>query len=58
MKTNNKRKKVNPIKFAEKIRREEELSRYGKLVSLRPSKVMESKKTYKRKKYKYKEYEN
>ena len=34
--------------MAEKIRRERELSEYGKLLSLRPSKTHESKKKYKR----------
>lgn len=49
-----KKKKENLVKFAEKARREDEIKRYGKLVSLRPSRAMESKKIYKRSKYKYK----
>lgn len=53
-----KKKKINSsLKFAEKARRDDEIKRYGRLVSLRPSRVMDSKKTYKRKKYKY-DYEN
>lgn len=46
---------VNLLKFAEKARREDEINRYGKIISLRPSRAMESKKIYKRKKYKYKD---
>lgn len=46
-------KRPSPIKFAEEARRQDEIRRYGKIVSLRPSKIMESKKSYKRKKYRY-----
>ena len=46
---------VNLLKFPEKARREDEINRYGKIISLRPSRAMESKKIYKRKKYKYKD---
>lgn len=48
-----KKKQNNSLKFAEKARRDEEIQRYGKIVSLRPSRAMNSKKQYKRKKYKY-----
>lgn len=37
------------IKFAEKVRRDNELKLYRKLLSLRPSKVHKSKKSYNRK---------
>jgi hypothetical protein len=43
-----KRKKYSSQKVSESIRREREISEYGKLLSLRPSKVHESKKKYKR----------
>ena len=45
-----KRKKYSSQKASESIRREREISEYGKLLSLRPSKVHESKKKYKRNK--------
>jgi len=48
-----KKKKNTSQKMAECARRENEIKQYGKLVSLRPSKVFGSKKDYKRKKYKY-----
>lgn len=51
-KKNNKKK----INFTEKIRRDNELNMYGKLLSLRPSKVHNSKKEYKRK-WKVEDYE-
>jgi len=51
-KKNNKKK----INFAEKVRRDNELNMYGKLLSLRPSKVHKSKKEYKRK-WKVEDYE-
>lgn len=50
-----KKKTSKLLKFSEEARRRSEIEAYGKLVSLRPSKVIESKKTYKRKKYKYNE---
>lgn len=43
---------MNTLKYAEAERRKRELETYGKLVSLRPSIVMENKKKYKRKKLK------
>lgn len=43
-----KQKKYSSQKASESIRREREISEYGKLLSLRPSKVHESKKKYKR----------
>ena len=43
-----KRKKYSSQKASESIRRGSEISEYGKLLSLRPSKVHESKKKYKR----------
>ena len=48
-----KRKKVySALKLVERIRREQELKETGgKLLSLRPGKVHESKKTYNRKKF-------
>lgn len=54
-----KRKKVySALKLAEKIRREQELKENGgRLLSLRPGKVHESKKIYNRKKLK-KDYED
>ena len=45
-----KRKKYSSQKASESIRRESEIFEYGKLLSLRPSKVHESKKKYKRNK--------
>lgn len=53
MKVKKRGKQTNSVKFAEEARRKDEIRRYGKIVSLRPSKIMESKKSYKRKKYKY-----
>ena len=44
-----KRTKNKLLKLSEFIRRKNELDEYGKLVSLRPSQVMKSKKDYKRK---------
>lgn len=44
------KKNINNQTFIEKARREQELEDYGKLVSLRPSKIMRSKKDYKRNK--------
>ncbi len=47
------KKKYSSQKISEEIRREREISEYGKLLSLRPSKVHKSKKKYTRKqKYK------
>lgn len=43
-----KRKKYSSQKASESIRREREISEYGKLLSLRPSKIHESKKKYRR----------
>ena len=43
-----KKKKKQNIKFAEAARREEEIKKYGKLVSLRPSRAHNSKKNYNR----------
>lgn len=48
-----KKKKNISQKLAEGVRRENEIKQYGKLISLRPSKVFSSKKDYKRKKYRY-----
>lgn len=45
-----KQKKYSSQKLSESIRREREISEYGKLLSLRPSKVHDSKKKYKRNK--------
>ena len=44
------KKKYNSLKFSEKIRRDKELEEYGRILSLRPSKVHESKKKYRRNK--------
>lgn len=52
-----KQKKFNGQKTLEQIRRENEIAQYGKLVSLRPSKEIESKKSYKRK-WNLKDYED
>ena len=41
--------KVNPETLADKIRRDSEIKNFGKIISLRPGKVMKSKKDYKRK---------
>lgn len=46
-----KKKLLTNLKAAEQVRREKEIQTYGKLLSLRPSKVIESKKTYKRNKH-------
>jgi hypothetical protein len=43
-----KKKKYNPEKVFEKIRRENEIKTFGKILSLRPTKVHKSKKKYKR----------
>ena len=51
------KKKYNALKAANKISRENEIKAYGKLVSLRPSKVHKSIKEYKRNKFKYNGYE-
>lgn len=48
MKNKNK-KKYSSLKISEKFRRLKELEEYGKLFSLRPSRVHESKKKYNRK---------
>lgn len=45
-----KKKKYNAEKVFEKIRRENEIKTFGKILSLRPSKVHNSKKKYKRNK--------
>lgn len=45
-----KRKKYSSQKVFELLRRQNELEEYGQLLSLRPSKVHESKKRYKRNK--------
>ena len=47
-----KKKKYNAIKAACKADREREITLYGKLVSMRPSRAHNSKKMYDRKKYK------
>ena len=57
MNKRNKRKKYSSQKISESIRREREISEYGKLLSLRPSKVHESKKKYKRNNKHRKEYD-
>lgn len=49
-----KRKKTEIRKLMEEQRRKDEINSYGKLVSLRPSKVMSSKKQYSRPKDKFK----
>ena len=41
--------KVNPDTLSDKIRRDSEIKNFGKIISLRPGKVMKSKKDYKRK---------
>ena len=46
----NKKKILTNLKAAEQARREKEIQTYGKLLSLRPSKVIDSKKVYKRNK--------
>ena len=54
-----KKKKYDSQKIFESLRRQTELCEYGQLLSLRPSKVHESKKKYKRrKKVDYDELEN
>ena len=45
-----KKKKYSAEKIFEKIRRENEIKTFGKILSLRPSKVHDSKKKYKRNK--------
>ena len=45
-----KKKTWNSLKTSEAIRREEEIKTYGKLVSLRPGRIMKSKRQYDRKK--------
>lgn len=45
-------RKNKSIKYAEAERRKREIEEYGKLVSLRPSIIMENKKKYNRKKLK------
>ena len=55
MKSNKKKKnkqKFNNLKTLLKADREKEIEQYGKLVSMRPSKVHKSKKDYDRKKNK------
>lgn len=47
-----KKKKYNSVKIACQIDREREIKAHGKIVSLRPSKVHESKTKYNRKKNK------
>jgi hypothetical protein len=49
-----KRKKTHNAKFSEEARRKEEISSYGKMVSLRCSCVHKSKKDYNRQEYKKK----
>lgn len=49
MSKKNKRKKFNSQKASELIRRQQELSKYGKLLSLRPSIVHKDKTKYTRK---------
>lgn len=44
-----KKKRWNSQRASETIRRKDEIERYGKLVSLRPTLVMKSKKKYTRK---------
>jgi hypothetical protein len=44
-----KKKKIKVTNLAEKIRRENELKQYGRLLSLRPSIEHKSKKVYNRK---------
>lgn len=41
--------KVNPETLGDKIRRDSEIKNFGKIISLRPGKIMKSKKDYKRK---------
>lgn len=48
-----KKKKYDSVKYACKTDRERELKAHGKIVSLRPSKVHQSKKAYNRKKNKF-----
>lgn len=47
-----KKKRNQNLKFAESARRKNEIEQYGKLLSLRPSVVHNSKKTYNRQKNK------
>ena len=46
----NKQKKYNSEKVFEKLRREEEIKTFGKILSLRPSVIHDNKKKYKRNK--------
>lgn len=48
-----KKKKYDSVKAACKADREREIKAHGKIISLRPSKVHQSKKTYNRKKTKF-----
>lgn len=50
--------KKKKLKFAEKARRDQELEKYGKLVSLRPGITHKSKKDYNRQEFKKIDYEN
>ena len=56
-KKNSKKKVFNSLIQSLKSRRDLELKDYGKLLSLRPSKVMKSKKDYKRS-WKLEDYDN
>lgn len=56
-KKNSKKKVFNSLLQSLKSRRDLELKDYGKLLSLRPSKVMKSKKDYKRS-WKLEDYDN
>ena len=49
MKTKRKKKVLSDLKLSEKSRRDSEIKQYGRILSLRPSKVMSGKKDYKRK---------
>ena len=48
MKKKRNKKKVNSLSMSLKSRRDLELEKYGKLLSLRPPKIMKSKKDYNR----------
>lgn len=48
---------MKSLKYAEAERRKREIESYGKLVSLRPSIIMENKRKYKRKKLKHIDYD-
>jgi hypothetical protein len=56
VKKRKKKKVATNFNLAEKVRRENELKEYGKILSLRPSVEHKSKKTYSRKE-KHKNYE-